>query len=126
MRTALDRHRPDPGQPVHRTQPAGYAIVEGEPRTLAGRQTVALDKRTVQVLRAHRRRQIDQQTQAAENGKPWTDTGYVFTRADGQPINPNYATTRFRMLVQRARLPPVRLHDLRHGAAPLASERCCG
>ncbi|MFG3710399.1 tyrosine-type recombinase/integrase [Micromonospora sp. NPDC047730] len=76
----------------------------------------------MQVLRAHRRRQLDQRAQAAENGTPWTDTGYVFTRADGQPINPNYATTRFRKLVQRAGLPPVRLHDLRHGAASLAHE----
>ncbi|MDG4762565.1 tyrosine-type recombinase/integrase [Solwaraspora sp. WMMD406] len=51
---------------------------------------------------------------------PWTDTGYVFTRPDGLPINPNYATTRFRKLVHRIGLPPVRLHDLRHGAASLA------
>jgi integrase len=46
----------------------------------------------------------------------------VFTGADGQPINPNYATTRFRKVVQRAALPPVRLHDLRHGAASLAHQ----
>ncbi|MEV5446866.1 tyrosine-type recombinase/integrase [Streptomyces sp. NPDC052644] len=101
---------------------AGYTIVEGDPKTPAGRRAVALDKRTVQVLRAHRRRQLDQKTAAAENGKAWTDTAYVFTRADGLPINPNYATTRFRKLVQRAGLPPVRLHDLRHGAASLAHQ----
>ncbi|MEU7615373.1 tyrosine-type recombinase/integrase [Micromonospora rifamycinica] len=46
----------------------------------------------------------------------------MFTRSDGEPINPNYATTRFRILVRRAGLPPVRLHDLRHGAASLAHE----
>ncbi|HWG99655.1 MAG TPA: tyrosine-type recombinase/integrase [Pilimelia sp.] len=101
---------------------AGYAIVEGDPKTPAGRRTVALDKRTVQVLRAHRRRQLDQHAPAAENGTPRADTGYVFTREDGLPINPNYATTRFRKLVQRAGLPPVRLHDLRHGAASLAHQ----
>ncbi|NJP30422.1 tyrosine-type recombinase/integrase [Micromonospora thermarum] len=101
---------------------AGYQIVEGDPKTPAGRRAVALDKRTVQVLRAHRRWQLDQRAQAAEDGKPWTDTGYVFARADGLPINPNYATTRFRKLVQRTGLPPVRLHDLRHGAASLAHE----
>ncbi|MEU4570224.1 tyrosine-type recombinase/integrase [Micromonospora sp. NPDC023956] len=72
--------------------------------------------------RDHRRRQLDQREQAIEAGQPWTDSGYVFTRPDGQPINPNYATTRFRKLVQRAELPPVRLHDLRHGAASLAHQ----
>jgi integrase len=101
---------------------AGYQIVEGDPKTPAGRRAVVLDKRTVQVMRAHRRRQLDQKAEAADHGRPWTDTGYVFTRPDGQPINPNYATTRFRKLVQRAGLPPVRLHDLRHGAASLAHQ----
>lgn len=101
---------------------AGYQIVEGQPKTPAGRRSVALDKRSVQILRVHRRYEQDRKAEAAENGTPWTDSGYVFTRADGEPINPNYATTRFRILVRRAGLPPVRLHDLRHGAASLAHE----
>ena len=100
----------------------GYQVVEGDPKTSAGRRAVALDKRSVQVLRVHRRYEQDRKAEAAENGKPWTDTGYVFTRADGLPINPNYATTRFRLLARRAGLPPVRLHDLRHGAASVAHE----
>ena len=66
-------------------------------RPPAGRRAVALDKHTVQVLRAHRRRQLDHRDRGRRaTGKTWTDTGYVFTRADGEPINPNYATTRFR------------------------------
>jgi integrase len=101
---------------------AGYQVVEGQPKTPAGRRSVALDKRSVQILRVHRRHERDRRAEAAENGTPWTDSGYVFTRADGKPINPNYATTRFRILVRRAGLPPVRLHDLRHGAASLAHE----
>jgi integrase len=101
---------------------AGYQIIEGEPKTPAGRRAIALDKRTVQVLRAHRRRQLAHRDRCVAAGRAWTDTGYVFTRTDGQPINPNYATTRFRKLVQRSGLPPVRLHDLRHVAASLAHQ----
>ena len=101
---------------------AGYQIVENDPKTPAGRRAVALDKHTVRVLRAHRRRQQDQRRDTQADGQQWTDSGYVFIRGDGLPINPNYATTRFRKLVQRAGLPPVRLHDLRHGAASLAHE----
>ena len=100
----------------------GYQVVEGAPKTSAGRRAVALDKRSVDILRIHRRYEQDRKAEAVENGKPWTDTGYVFTRRDGKPINPNYATTRFAILVRRAGLPPVRLHDLRHGAASLAHE----
>ncbi|MEV4130587.1 tyrosine-type recombinase/integrase [Dactylosporangium sp. NPDC049742] len=101
---------------------AGYQVVEGDPKTPAGRRAVALDRRSVQILRVHRRYQQDRRAEAAANGTSWTDSGYVFTRPDGLPINPNYATTRFRLLVRRAGLPPVRLHDLRHGAASLAHE----
>jgi hypothetical protein len=55
-------------------------------------------------------------------GKRWQDSGYVFVRHDGSPIHPGYASTRFRLLVTRAGVPPVRLHDLRHGAASLAHQ----
>jgi integrase len=44
----------------------------------------------------------------------------VFTTVVGAPLHPDYLTRRFRHLVGRSGLPPVRLHDLRHGAASLA------
>lgn len=100
----------------------GYQVVEGEPKTAAGRRAVALDKHTVQVLREHRRRQLAHRDRRRAAGKIWIDSGYLFTGKTGEPINPNYATTRFRILISRAGLPPVRLHDLRHGAASLAHE----
>jgi integrase len=81
-----------------------------------------LDQATVQVLRDHRQHQRDQQTRREATGKGWIDSGYVFIRKDGSPIHPGYASGRFRFLIQRSGLPPVRLHDLRHGAASLAHE----
>jgi integrase len=44
----------------------------------------------------------------------------VFTNPVGQPLNPDYLTRRFNTMVTKSGLPPVRLHDLRHGAATLA------
>ena len=44
----------------------------------------------------------------------------MFTYADGRPIRPEYLTHRFNTLVREFDLPPIRLHDLRHGAATLA------
>ncbi|MEV7228565.1 site-specific integrase [Polymorphospora sp. NPDC051019] len=101
---------------------AGYQVVEGDPKTPAGRRPVALDRHTIQVLRDHRRRQRDQRTRRLAAGRTWIDSGYVFVRKDGSPIHPGYASGRFRLLVTRTDLPPVRLHDLRHGAASLAHE----
>ncbi|WP_328518459.1 site-specific integrase [Actinoplanes oblitus] len=101
---------------------AGYTVVEGEPKTAAGRRAVALDKHTVAVLRTHRSRQLAHRDKRHDNNQVCVNSGYLFTRKDGEPINPSYATTRFCELTTRAGLPPVRLHDLRHGAASLAHE----
>jgi hypothetical protein len=38
----------------------------------------------------------------------------------GSPMHPADVTARFQELVRQAGLPPIRLHDLRHGAATLA------
>jgi integrase len=43
----------------------------------------------------------------------------VFTHLDGSPLSPPFLTSTFVALVARTGLPPVRLHDLRHGAATL-------
>jgi integrase len=100
---------------VHRARTtAGYQVFEGMPKTDASRRTVALDKHTVKVLRDHRRRQ------RATDAGTWADGGYVFTGPDGSPLHPDAITRRFTRLLGCTDLPPVRLHDLRHGAACLA------
>ena len=44
----------------------------------------------------------------------------MFTGLNGDPMAPDRLTRTFRKLAALAGLPPVRLHDLRHGAASLA------
>ncbi|OLB80081.1 MAG: hypothetical protein AUI14_08120 [Actinobacteria bacterium 13_2_20CM_2_71_6] len=117
--TDLDLQAREAGVCRARTS-AGYRVHEGPPKTAAGIRTIALDKRTVTVLRRHARRQRAERAAFSAAGRPWQDTGYVFTRPDGTPLHPDYVTQRFRILVIRAGLPPIRLHDLRHGAATLA------
>src|SRR6185437_8905634 len=53
-------------------------------------------------------------------GSAWTDTGLVFTREDGAAYHPAHLSGRFERLAFAAGLPPIRFHDLRHGAATLA------
>jgi integrase len=58
---------------------------------------------------------------SAWRGAPaWTDSGRMFTKEDGAELHPEYVTRHFEQLYRRAELPPIRLHDLRHGAATLA------
>jgi integrase len=100
----------------------GHQVIEGEPKTVAGMRAVALDEHTVAVLREHLRRLRQEQAARQAAGKDWYDSGYVFIRPDGRPLHPGYATLHFTRLVKRADRPPIRLHDLRHGAASLAHE----
>jgi integrase len=46
--------------------------------------------------------------------------GYVFVDTHGGRLRPDYLTRRLGVLIAECGLPPVRLHDLRHGAASLA------
>jgi len=50
----------------------------------------------------------------------WVETGRVFTKENGEMLHPANVTRRFIELYEEIGLPPVRLHDLRHGAATYA------
>jgi integrase len=95
----------------------GRTVAVGAPKTRASRRTIALDRVTVRRLRAHLHRQ---RGEAKAAGHTWHDTGFVFTTPDGAALHPDWITRGFRRLVALSGLPPVRLHDLRHGAATLA------
>ncbi|MEV4364120.1 site-specific integrase [Nonomuraea sp. NPDC049625] len=89
-------------------------VVVGPPKSAASCRVVALDAETVRILTRHRERQEELSARA---GTRWRESGYVFTTADGAPLRPDYLTGRFRLLVTASGQPPIRLHDLRHGAA---------
>jgi integrase len=49
----------------------------------------------------------------------WQDSGRVFTREDGAPLRAAHISEHFSALARQAGLPPIRFHDLRHGAATM-------
>ena len=88
-----------------------------EPKTRRSRRSVSLDAGTVAALHAHRARQ---ETERRYAGDAWTETGYVFVRDDGRPVDPDRITHLFGVAVTACGLPRIRLHDLRHTSATLA------
>jgi integrase len=94
----------------------GWDPVQGAPKSDAGERTVALDNDTVTEIRAWRHEQ-DKEKEAA--GDAWTDSGFEFTDELGSPLHPAAVTDMFQLIAYLTGLPPVRLHDLRHGAATL-------
>ncbi|RSN07375.1 site-specific integrase [Nonomuraea sp. WAC 01424] len=93
-----------------------WQVHEGTPKTDASVRTIALDSDTAQVLRAHRQQQRQERLAM---GEAWVDTGFVFTQPDGNRLHPQHVSDQFLWLAYLAGLPPIRLHDLRHGAASL-------
>ena len=71
------------------------------------------------MLDAWRKRQS---AERLASGSAWINSGRIFTHEDGSQWHPAEVTKHFNDLVQAAGLPPIRLHDLRHGAATLALE----
>jgi integrase len=96
--------------------PVGGDVIESSPKGGQAR-IVDLDEDTLAVLEQHRKAQIGAQLKA---GPKWQGTGnYIFTRADGRPIEPNSVSRAFRLAVAAAGQRRIRLHDLRHTHASL-------
>jgi integrase len=92
----------------------GGHISPAPPKTPASRRTISLDPATTTLLR-------DLRTAAATRAGGRLDpTSPVLADQAGHPIQPQRLSVAFRRVVQASGLPPVRLHDLRHGAASLA------
>jgi integrase len=95
----------------------GGGYVFAPPKTPRSRRKIALTGMAVEALRRHRRRQLEQRV---ELGAEWHDEDLIFTSADGHAIRANHVLQRmFTPLLQRAGLPLIRFHDLRHTAATL-------
>ncbi|MCX6020328.1 MAG: site-specific integrase [Chloroflexi bacterium] len=90
-----------------------------EPKTAKSRRTLPLPPITVAALRAHRVRQLEERLHAGDVWEDWQGAGLVFTREDGGPLHASTVTHGFQKLLERAGLPKVRFHDLRHTAATL-------
>jgi integrase len=96
----------------------GYrALVQDSAKTEGSEDWVAAAAEVTVTLRAWRKRQSEERLAW---GEAWNDTGFMFTREDGTPYHPAQVTARFERLARQAGLPPIRLHDLRHGAATMA------
>lgn len=103
---------------LQRTNTAGLTALPT--KTQSSERRIALPTPCLRSLDQHRNRQR-QEREAA--GAGWQDSGYVFTRPNGAPIEGATLTRHFNTLLHRARLRHIRFHDLRHSAATLLLEQ---
>ena len=93
-----------------------YELRFKEPKTKRSRRTVALPPFVISRLRRHRVTQAERFLHAGA-GRP--DGGTLVFERDGLPWNPNTFGLAFARIAREAKLPKVRLHDLRHSFASL-------
>ena len=93
----------------------GLAITEA--KTARSRRSLSLPAVAVRALRCRRAVQLEERLAA---GPSWVERDLVFATALGSLIDPgNLLRRSFVPLLQRAGLPRIRFHDLRHTAATL-------
>jgi integrase len=101
------------------TPVAPRVVVDGhaqtsEPKTQRGYRTFALDPMTTAALAVHIKRWRKEQRMVGYASR------LLFCWPDGTPVHPQTITDRFFGLSRAAKLPVIRLHDVRHSYATAA------
>ncbi|MGB9661822.1 MAG: tyrosine-type recombinase/integrase, partial [Moorellaceae bacterium] len=92
-----------------------------EPKSVKSRRSIVMPQVVVDALKEHRKRQEAERFAA---GDAWQEWGLVFTTTVGTPLHrANVRTRSFVRILEKAGLPQVRLHDLRHSCATLLLTR---
>lgn len=97
---------------------AGWTVIDQDhAKAEASEDWVRLEEIVMGSLKLWRKQQREERLAW---GEAWSYTGYVWTHEDGQPYHPGQMTQQLYRLSFETGLPPIRLHDLRHGAATMA------
>jgi len=94
----------------------GGQYVEGPPKSARSRRTIMLPLMLVDELRQHRARV---QAERLQVGPIWEDEDRVFPNQRGGPLGATTIRKALNRATDRAGLPHLRVHDLRHSAATM-------
>ena len=94
----------------------GGRYVEGRPKSARSRRTIVIPTMIIEELRQHRALINAERLQL---GPHWTDEGRVFPGQAGGPLGATTIRTALTGALERAGLPYIRIHDLRHSAATM-------
>ena len=90
------------------------------PKTASSARSTKISESLLDLLRAYR---ADQSARRLAHGDlwatGWTEHPRLFTKLNGEPMHPNTPEKHLKKILERAGLPPVSLHSLRHTNATL-------
>jgi integrase len=88
----------------------GNEFIVNEPKTAKGKSRVEISTATVDALRLHKARMMQEGRLAA---------GWVFVSQTGEHLRRTVIRKQLRAILTKAELPMIRFHDLRHTCATL-------
>jgi len=97
-------------------------VVHDEPKSERGKRTLPLETGLADALT---RLQLRQREEAEAAGEAYTTTcadcgqAHIVVDELGDPVHPESYSDRFEVLVRKAKLPRIRLHDTRHTCGTL-------
>lgn len=95
----------------------GLGFSFSEPKTAKSRRAIDIPAFAVEALREHRKRQLEDRL---KTGSLWEDHDLVFANEVGRFVERgNLVRRSFLPLLEKAGLPRIRFHDLRHTAATI-------
>lgn len=114
---SLDRREVRVERVLVRSRIKGEGWSLDEPKTSRSRRAIVLSPQTTAMLRAHRRAQKEARLKI---GAKYQDNDFVFANPIGAPLDHAHLTRRhFKKILVAAKLPDVRMYDLRHATATL-------
>lgn len=100
---------------------AGKQPVFEEVKSESSLRPIQLSRSAASLLRDHKARQDDERRKWGER---WRGLDLVFTGGEGTAIHPQNLRSRdFRPLLEKAEVPRIRIHDLRHACKPPVAGR---
>jgi len=94
----------------------GVGLVLCEPKSASGRRVIILGEKTLDRLRKHKEEQYRERNRA---GDMWKENDLIFPSPNGTILDQSKVNKVYKKCLQKAGLPNLRFHDLRHSAATL-------
>lgn len=93
-----------------------YGFLKGDPKSKTSARSIQLPNFVINALARHHTKQQEQKLKA---GDRWEENNLVFPNTYGRYHRPEYRGRQFHRLLEKAGLPRIRIHDLRHSTASL-------
>jgi integrase len=102
---------------VRRPTELGGGYAEAPLKTKRSRRSIMLPAYIVSILEQYR---VQQMSIIQQKGQPWDEQRWLFCKPDGNHLNPQHDVyEEFKEILNKAGLPDIRFHDLRHTAATM-------